>query len=193
MLEDKFELITKSLDLSEDEQKTLKSAMKKDSDELNGEEAALLIKAAGVIRREDRREEYKNKSHSERELDHQRAQKLFGAYTAFIAAACLTVISSSNESSYYAWAISFWIISLPFLTGGILLDYRIRVVQKRENSRVYGLFFGVGGISSHIGTSIMTAYFSWLAALIFALSPLLVAFLFHEVAALGGKESFEDF
>ena len=180
------------LGLTEEDKQKLVSSLEKDADELTPEEGGLIIRMAGALRRKDEKENYKKRPTKKREADHKRVWTIIGAYTAFIAAACLAAVGANRGSSYDAWAVSLWAISLPYLCGAMLLDYRVRVVQRRQNSKVFGLLIGVGGASSYLGTTAMVASFSWLGALIFLLSPLLVALYLHEVSALGGEGPFEE-
>ena len=50
----------------------------------------------------------------------------------------------------------------------------------------------VGALSSHLGTAGMVSTYSWFAAFVYGLCPLLVGLYLHETIALGGGRKFED-
>jgi hypothetical protein len=177
---------------SEDFDKYFEIASKPPSSSLSDEDADLLFRIGGAIQKQKAKEEYGKKSRRRRLEDHQKVWQIGAAYTAFIAGAFLAVISSERGGGNISWAFSLWAISLPFLCGGLILDGIIRVAQGRLYSKVRGGLMGVGLGLSHLGTAAIVSSFSWIGAMIYFLSPLLVSFLVQETAVLGGGKNFQD-
>ena len=188
----KWEQALQRLEITPEQRLVIDNAKAKEADDWSLEEADLIIRVSREARRLQAVDEYKALPRDEREREHQRVWQLIGGYTAFIAAACLAVISSSKSEGSHAFAFSFWAISLPFLCGAMLLDYHVRVKQARLNSKVRSLLVTVGALSSHLGTTGMVSTYSWFAAVVYGLCPLLVGLYLHETIALGGGRKFED-
>jgi predicted membrane channel-forming protein YqfA (hemolysin III family) len=192
MSENRIDEAALLLGLSSEEQEKLHEGLMKNNEELTREEAKLVIEAGIALGRNDAKANYKKRSLTEREQDHERVSNILGGYTAFIAAALLTMISADRGNGYDVWAISFWFISLPYLCGALLIDFRIKVEQKRKHSKILSYVCMAGLLLSHIGNTAIIASFSWLAAMFLLLSIFVVGFLTHEVTVLGGNENFED-
>ena len=188
----KWEQALQRLEITPEQRLVIDNAKAKEADDWSLEEADLIIRVSREARRLQAVDEYKALPQDDREREHQRVWQLIGGYTAFIAAACLAVISSSKSEGSHAFAFSFWAISLPFLCGAMLLDYHVRVKQARLNSKVRSLLVTVGALSSHLGTTGMVSTYSWFAAVVYGLCPLLVGLYLHETIALGGGRKFED-
>ena len=188
----KWEQALQRLEITPEQRLVIENAKAKEADDWSLEEADLIMRVSREARRLQAVDEYKALPQDDREREHHRVWQLIGGYTAFIAAACLAVISSSKSEGSYAFAFSFWVISLPFLCGAMLLDYHVRVRQARLNSKVRSFLLAVGVLSSHSGTVGMVSTYSWVAAVVYGLCPLLVGLYLHETIALGGRKNFED-
>ena len=121
---------------------------------------------------------------------HERVSKLHGAYSAFIAAAVISLISGDGHLSSAGWAICLWTLSLPWLISFILLDYIVRERQKRPVSAVRGLAILLGYGLSNAGTAALLTSYSWIAAIIYLISLPICMLYIHEVGGLGGLEGF---
>ena len=75
--------------LTEEDKRKLVSSLQKDADELTPEEVGLITRMVRALKRKDEKENYKKRPRKKREADHKRVWTIIGAYTAFIAAACL--------------------------------------------------------------------------------------------------------
>lgn len=129
----------------------------------------------------------------EREVTHERFTKLVGAYTGFVAAAIISLISGDGHIKSENWAICFWALSLPPLVALLLLDFIVRVRQSREKSKIRGCMAFLGYGFSNLGTASLLTHYSWWAAIIFLVLIPLCALFTHEVAGLGRYEGYEDF
>jgi len=123
---------------------------------------------------------------------HERVAKLHGAYTAFIAAAIISLISGDGHIKSEDWAICLWALSLPWLISFLLLDYIVRERQKREKSAIRGFTSLLGYGFSNLGTAALLTHYSWLVAIIYVVTILICAIYIHEVASLGWNESYRD-
>lgn len=123
---------------------------------------------------------------------HDRIAKFHGAYTAFIAAAIISLISGDGHITTEDWTICLWALSLPWLTSFVLLDFVVREKQRRTKSATRGLMALVGYGFSNLGTAALLTHYSWLAAIAYIIFLTLCAFFLHEVSALGHHDSFKD-
>jgi len=123
---------------------------------------------------------------------HERVAKIHGAYTAFIAAAIISIISGDGHIKSEDWAICLWSLSLPWLVSFLLLDYVVREKQQRPKSVTRGLMALFGYGFSNLGTSALLSHYSWLAAIAYLVFIPICAFYLHEVSALGHHESFKE-
>ena len=98
---------------------------------------------------------------------HERRSKLFGAYTAFIAALLVAVFAKSGDYPRSWIVVSLLAGSLPSLVAGMLLDYIVLVQQRRRKSIFRGLAFGLGFVPSLIGVAVLVGHFSRVAAVLF--------------------------
>ena len=73
-------------------------------------------------------------THVEPSPSRDRVLLVHGAYTTFVAAGVVSLISGDGHIKTEGWAICFWALSLPPLASYLLLDYIVRVSQKRRNS-----------------------------------------------------------
>lgn len=126
------------------------------------------------------------------QLSHERVAKIHGAYTAFIAAAIISLISGDGHIKSENWAICLWALSLPWLVSFVLLDFIVREQQRRENSRTRGFIAILGYGFSNLGTAALLTHYSWVAAIAYLISIPICALYLHEVAGLGQHESFKD-
>lgn len=187
----KWEQALQRLKITPEQRLIIEKAMDKEVNDWSSEEIDLVFRVNREARRLQAIKNHKELPEEDRERQHQQIWKLIAGYTAFIAAGCMAIISSSKSTGSYAFAFSFWIISLPFLCGVMLLDYHVRVKQARLNSAVRGFLMAVGMFSSHLGTIGIVSTYSWIAAALYGLCPLLVGFFLHETIILGGKKNFE--
>ena len=117
--------------------------------------------------------------------EHERMLKIFGAYTGFIAAGVMALVDSRAHSPSITSAMCLWIFSLPPLVSYLLLDYHVRVRQKRKKSATRGIMLATGfGLSNFGIVALLTAY-SWVAAAIYFLLLFGWPLLIREVAGLG--------
>jgi len=92
----KWEQALQRLEITPEQRHVIDNAKVKEADDWSLEEADLIIRVSREARRLQAVDEYKALPRDEREREHQRVWQLIGGYTAFIAAACLAVISSSK-------------------------------------------------------------------------------------------------
>lgn len=132
---------------------------------------------------------------AEQDIDviEERAVKLHKAYTGFIAAAIIGLISGDGHLKLEAWSICLWILSLPPLVSLMLLDHVVRIQQKRPVSAIRGLMGVLGYGLSNFGTAALVANFSWWAAGFFLLMVPISSFFISEVAHMGGEKDYEKF
>lgn len=104
------------------------------------------------------------------EEDHDKMMRVHGVYTSFIAAAAVAVIASRGyKSGAEAWAFVLWIFSLPCLASYMLLDFIVRVSQRRHSSATRGVMLGFGYTLSNIGIGVALMPFSWIASVSYML------------------------
>lgn len=123
-------------------------------------------------------------------VEHERILKIFGAYTGFIAAAILAIVTSGSRSPAFDWALSLWVFSLPPLLSYQLLDYHVRVRQKRSKSAIRGVMLGVGIGLSNLGVFALLTSYSWIAAALYLLALPIWPLFVREVAGLGWHKEF---
>lgn len=96
--------------------------------------------------------------------------RVHGVYTGFIAAAAVAVIASRGyRHGDESWAFVLWIFSLPCLASYMLLDFIVRVSQKRRSSATRGAMLGLGYTLSNIGIGVALMPFSWIASVSYML------------------------
>jgi hypothetical protein len=77
----------------------------------------------------------------EEENQHERNLKLWGGYTAFVAALLVATMGMGKDYSR-AWVIiSLLALSLPSLVAYMLLDFTVRVKQRRKKACIAVLRF----------------------------------------------------
>jgi hypothetical protein len=123
---------------------------------------------------------------------HDRVVRIHGTYSAFIAAAVVSLISGDGHIKTEGWAIALWTLSLPWLVAYLLLDFSVRTQQKRQKSATRGLTAMLGYALSNLGTAAILANFSWIAAAGFIVSILVCILYVSEVAVLGFHKTFKD-
>ncbi len=123
-----------------------------------------------------------------RKEQHERVSKLFGGYTAFIAALLVTTFAKSNDFARSWIVISLLALSLPSLVALNLLDFRIRLIQGRRKSASRGLAFALGCLPSLAAVSILIGHFSVIAAILFVLLTLFWFLALDIVTYLGAKD-----
>ena len=82
--------------------------------------------------------------------------------------------------------ISLLALSLPSLTALIILDFVVRVRQKRKGSMYRGLAAALGFFPSLSGMMILIGHFSVIAAVLFGLLVAFWALMIYAVAIVGG-------
>ena len=127
-----------------------------------------------------------------RKEQHERASKLFGGYTAFMAALLIATIAKSNDFPRSWIVISLLAVSLPSLVAFNLLDYGIRVIQGRRKSASRGLAFALGCLPSIAALSILIGHFSVIAAVLLVLLILFWSLALDVVAYLGAQDPHSD-
>lgn len=123
---------------------------------------------------------------------HERVAKIHGAYTAFIAAAIISLISGDGHIKSESWAVCLWALSLPWLVSFVLLDFVVREQQQREKSRTRGFVALMGYGLSNLGTTALMTHYSRVAAIAYLVSIPICALYLHEVAGLGRHESSKE-
>lgn len=123
---------------------------------------------------------------------HDRIVRIHGTYSAFIAAAVVSLISGDGHIKTEGWAIALWTLSLPWLVAYLLLDFSVRTQQKRGKSATRGFTALLGYALSNLGTAALLANYSWIAATGFIVSIAVCILYVSEVAVLGFHESFKD-
>ncbi len=103
----KWEQALQRLEITPEQRLVIENAKAKEADDWSLEEADLIMRVSREARRLQAVDEYKALPQDDREREHHRVWQLIGGYTAFIAAACLAVISSSKSEGSYAFAFSF--------------------------------------------------------------------------------------
>jgi hypothetical protein len=125
-------------------------------------------------------------------LAHARVVRIHGAYTAFVAAAVVSLISGDGHIKTEGLAIGLWTVSLPWLVAFLLLDFSVRTQQKRQKSATRGFTAFLGYSFSNLGTAALLANYSWIAAIGFLVSIPVCLLYVTEVAVLGFYDSFEQ-
>lgn len=123
---------------------------------------------------------------------HARVARIYGAYTAFIAAAVVSAIAGNGHIKSEGWAVCLWTLSLPWLVSYIMLDYHVRAHQKRRNSAIRGIMLFFSFTLSNLGTAALLTNYSWIVAIIYLLTVFICILLIREVAGLGKLEGFEN-
>lgn len=114
-------------------------------------------------------EETPEQKHSRCEKEHERRLKLTGGYAGFVAALFITTLAVSGTYAH-AWIVgSLLVVSLPSLIAFIVLDFTIRVRQKRKKSAALGLAFVLGFLPSFCGIVMVIGHLSIVAAVLFVL------------------------
>jgi len=98
-------------------------------------------------------------SSESRKEQHERVSKLFGGYTAFVAALLVATFAKSHDYPRSWIVISLLALSLPSLVAFNLLDFTIRVIQGRRGSAFRGLSFALGCLPSLAAVSILIGHF----------------------------------
>lgn len=181
-----------SLKITEEQRNIIAGTSKKDPEKWTQEEYELLHIVSGEARKIKRAEIHRNLPEFEHEKEHSRIWKIGSSYTGFLTAACIAIINSNHSGGSVDFAFTLWIIALPFLCGWIVLDYYVRVAQKRIYSKVNQKLLWIGFILSNVGTFGIICKYSIFGAVIFILSILIVLFLLDETIKLGGRKNFEE-
>jgi hypothetical protein len=122
---------------------------------------------------------------------HKRVEKMLGAYTAFIAAAVISLISGDGHIKSENWAICLWVISLPWLISIVLIDFIVRG-QQRQKSATRGFIASMGLGFSNLGTAALLTHYSWIAAIVYLISIPICMLYLHEVGVLGRYDEFKN-
>ncbi len=125
---------------------------------------------------------------SEKELNEQQF-KLFGGYAAFIAALMILTLTLNWS---LAWiVVLLFSISEPALVAFLILDYKVRVVQKRRKSAYRGLSAFIGLIPSLVGIAMLIGHVSLIAMGLFLLSSTYWFFVIDWVTFSGSGKGTE--
>jgi hypothetical protein len=106
--------------------------------------------------------------------EYERRAKLFGGYTAFVAAllvATIVKVADAKGADYpHAYVvIGLLAVSLPSLVAMDFLDFIVRVRQQREKSMYRGLATGLGFGPSLLGIAGLIGHFSVIAGVLFGI------------------------
>jgi hypothetical protein len=114
-------------------------------------------------------------------------ERLWGGYTAFIAALLVATTATSRDFPH-AWVIiSLLAVSLPSLVAYMLLDFTVRVKQNREGSVFRGLACVFGIFPSFVAATMVIGHFSVIAGLLFILLALFWIFVIDIVTFIGSN------
>ena len=116
---------------------------------------------------------------------HERISKLFGGYTAFVAALLVATFANSKEYPRAWIVISLLAVSLPSLVAYMLLDFVVRVKQIRKKSAFRGAAAGLGFFPSLLGVAALIGHFSVIASVLFVLLTLFWMLALDVVVYLG--------
>ena len=126
------------------------------------------------------------------EDEHDKMMRIHGVYTSFIAAAAVAVIASRGyKGGAEAWAFVLWIFSLPCLASYMLLDFIVRVSQRRRLSATRGVMLALGYSLSNIGIGVALMPFSWIASVAYMLWFLVCIALVRHVIDHGRRPGCE--
>lgn len=117
--------------------------------------------------------------------EHDRVLKVFGGYTAFAAALLVAVMAVSTDLPHARVIISLLAVSLPSLVAYMLLDFKVRVAQKRKGSMFRGLALLLGFLPSLAAIIIVICHFSVIAAVLFTLLSVIWFLVIDVVTYLG--------
>lgn len=109
-----------------------------------------------------------------RELEPKLQNKVFDryitGYIAFVITILITALNLDVKLRHLNLVVSLLFLSLPPLILLIMLDYRIRIMQNRENSAIRGFAYFVGLGLSLLGFTIFLSNYSFLASILFPIS-----------------------
>jgi hypothetical protein len=117
--------------------------------------------------------------------EHERHSKIWGGYTAFVAALLVATMAISPDLPRAWIVVSLLALSLPSLVAYMLLDFKVRVMQKRKGSMYRGLAALLGIVPSLVGTTMVIGHFSVIAAVLFVLLTIFWLLLIDVVTYLG--------
>jgi hypothetical protein len=184
----------KELGVTEEEWCLSEGARQKgDPNLISAEEHRALFKVAWEVEKRLDRQAYEGREEADRLQDHVQFRTLLGAYGATLTAVCIAILSTGKTDGAASWAVSFMTLSLPWICGAVILDYKMRLKQRRPRSRVLTFMTYAGLSLSMVGILSVVSMFSWLTALLLLVSVVLVFLLVREANILGGGTGFEDF
>ncbi|NPT62460.1 hypothetical protein [Paraburkholderia elongata] len=118
---------------------------------------------------------------------HSLRSRMFGAYTAFVAAALLASITNSGVIGGGRLVVSLLALSLPALVAQLLLDRTVTVIQRRKVSLYRGLARWIGFVPSIAAFTLLVGHVSVVGAVFFALGCFYWFFVVDVVTAAGAK------
>jgi hypothetical protein len=124
--------------------------------------------------------------------EHERLLQLWGGYTAFIAALLVATMATSGDYPHAWLIISLLALSLPSLVAYMLLDFTVRVKQRRIGSMYRGLSLLLGFLPSLVGTTMVIGHFSVLAAVLFVVLTAFWALMIITVEIIGFRDPTSD-
>src|SRR5271156_6301745 len=95
--------------------------------------------------------------------EHDRVSKMWGGYTAFVAALLVAVMAISRDLPHARTIISLLALALPSLVAYMLLNFKVRVAQKRKGSMFRGLALLLGMLPSLAAITMVIGHFSVIA------------------------------
>ena len=124
--------------------------------------------------------------------EHERNSKLLGGYTASVAA-LLVAMFAKGDAYPRAWLIiSPLALSLPSLVALAMLDFTVRVMQRRKKSMYRGLAAAPGLSPSFAGIAILIGHFSIIAGILFLLLVGYWMLMLFTVAVIGHRDPRSD-
>ena len=117
--------------------------------------------------------------------EHDRILTMVGGYTAFAAAVLVAVLAVSSDLPHARVIISLLAVSLPSLVAYMLLDFKVRVAQKRKGSMFRGLALLLGILPSLAAITMVIGHCSAIAAVLFILLSVFWFLVIDVVTYLG--------
>lgn len=98
---------------------------------------------------------------------HERIFKITAGYLGFVAALLVLVLAAGGDCHPRRLIEVAFALSIPSLAAYLLLDYSVRVAQRRKESAMRGLAMLLGYVPSFIAIVATLCHVSWLAGIVF--------------------------
>jgi hypothetical protein len=117
--------------------------------------------------------------------DHERVAKLLNGYAAFIAALLIATIAKSDNYPHAYIIITLLASSLPSLIALLIIDFHVKVNQRRNASMFRGLASFLGFLPSLLGITMLIGHFSFIGGVFFLLLTVFWILAVYHVAVHG--------